>query len=354
MASSALLKTPIIRLGGKTRLFPTLLTILEQMAPHLCYCEPFAGGAALLFAKRPSEVEIISDVDQAIYDFYYVMRDPELSSRLQRSLRYTPWSRAELQYCDANWRTTEDVVERVRQWFAVSRMSFTHELQRPSWWAAKGENQAARFAGAVDALELAAQRLRRVQVDNRSFEHILPLYDSPQTLFYLDPPYMLEARIDGSYEHELTEEQHAKLLDLVLRCKGQIILSGYHTALYDEKLAGLPLIEKTRECTIHNSRTHKKSYRTECIWIKAHPYGLFSALGADGFTHFVEQLAPGGAEADERQQNDEALAEMEEHEEETETSIDVDGEQVALRNFEVLWEDVSQRFRDRRTEKEHS
>src|SRR6266567_4718119 len=294
MASAPRMKSPVIRLGGKTRLLPVLLSVMERMAPHVCYCEPFCGGAVLLFAKRPSETEIISDVDRAVYDFFSVMRDPVQAAELKRRLVYTPWSRDELLACDANWRLTADRVERVRQWFAISRMSFTHEIESPSWWAAKAENQAMRFASSVDLLDLVAQRLRRVQVDNRSFEHCLKLYDSANTLFYVDPPYVQSARVDGKYEHELSDAQHAQLLDLVLACKGQVILSGYHTPLYDERLAHLPLVEKTRECTIHNSREHKKSYRTECVWIKAHPFGLFSALDAadeEGIAEFAAALS---------------------------------------------------------------
>src|SRR5262249_45464841 len=90
MANAARLKSPVIRLGGKTRLLPTLLSVLEQTAPHTCYCEPFCGGAVLLFAKRPSEVEIINDIDHAVYSFFSVMRDPKLATSLKRKLILTP------------------------------------------------------------------------------------------------------------------------------------------------------------------------------------------------------------------------------------------------------------------------
>ena len=290
MSSAPQLKSPVIRLGGKTQLLPVLLSVMDQMPPHVCYCQPFCGGAVVLFAKRPSQVEIISDLDHAVYDFFSVMRDETQARELQRRLACTPWSREELLSCNANWRSCDDRIDRVRQWFAISRMSFTHEIEGAAWWGAKTANQAQRFANSVDQLDLVAQRLRRVQIDNRSFEHTIKLYDSTNTLFYIDPPYMQFARISGSYEHELTDAQHEQLLDLVLSCKGQVILSGYHTPLYDERLAHLPRIEKTRECTIHNSRQHKKSYRTECVWIKAHPYGLFSALEAEDGTDFARRL----------------------------------------------------------------
>ena len=329
------MNTPVIRFGGKTRLVPVLLTVLERLAPHVCYCEPFAGGAALLFAKRPSTAEIIGDVDRAVYDFFRVLRDERLHRELQRELTYTPWSREEMLHCARTWRSTGDLLERVRCWFTVMRQSFTHELEGADWWASKAENQALRFANAVDALEQASQRLRRVQIENRSFEHLLRAYDDERTLFYLDPAYMLEARVDGGYEDEMAAEQHELLLEMVLAAKGQVVLSGYHTPLYDSRLAHLPCIERTRECAIHNSHVHKKSYRTECIWIKAHPYGLFSEFGAELFPGFAAEIAAateegwGGVRASEPGEEAETIA--------------VEYENVHLRNFSVTWEDVSRR-----------
>jgi len=326
------MNTPVIRFGGKTRLVPVLLSVLERMAPHTCYVEPFAGGAALLFAKEPSKSEIIGDMDRAIYDFFSVLRDEEQAYKLQRMLKYTLWSREEMTHCKP-WRGEADQLERVRKWFTVMRQSFTHEVDNPAWWASKTDSQALRFSRAVDALDRASQRLRRVQVENRSFEHLFRVYDHPNTLFYCDPAYMMEARIDGGYEHEMTVAQHEHLLDLVLSCKGQVMLSGYHSTLYDERLAHLPCIEKTRECTIHNSKAKKKTYRTECIWFKAHPVGLFAEGGKDLVDAFATHVAA-------RTQHAEEPREVSG----TDAVITIRTEQIHMGNFSIYWEDVSKRF----------
>lgn len=251
------------------------------MGPHTCYCEPFAGGAALLFAKPPSPVEILNDLDQGVVGFFRVLRDPLLFQRLHYALLYTPWSRADLEECERTWKRIDDPVERVRRWFVVVRQSFTHEVEGANWFCSKKENQALRFAHAVHDLALAAERLRHVQVECSSFDHVLRLYDDPETLFYCDPPYLPEVRVDGSYTHEMTAEQHEQLLEQLCACRAQIMLSGYPSALYDRMLRGLEWrrVEKTREMSIGNSSTHRRSYRTECVWIKAHRPSLFFSLG---------------------------------------------------------------------------
>jgi DNA adenine methylase len=68
-----------------------------------------------------------------------------------------------------------------------------------------------------------SKRLQFVTVENLSFEEMILKYDSPNTLFYLDPPY---------YEYEkyykgwwFNKSQHILLRDLLKQVKGRFILS---------------------------------------------------------------------------------------------------------------------------------
>ena len=51
---------PLPLIGGKRHLVKTLLRLIPS---HRVYVEPFAGGATLFFAKEPSEVEILNDIN---------------------------------------------------------------------------------------------------------------------------------------------------------------------------------------------------------------------------------------------------------------------------------------------------
>lgn len=54
-------------MGGKCRLSKK---IVEMLPEHVCYCEPFAGGAWVLFRKQESKVEVINDLNREIITFY--------------------------------------------------------------------------------------------------------------------------------------------------------------------------------------------------------------------------------------------------------------------------------------------
>ena len=57
------LRTPISYYGGKQKLARTVLSFMPQ---HKLYCEPFLGGAAIFFAKEPSQVEVINDTNKEL------------------------------------------------------------------------------------------------------------------------------------------------------------------------------------------------------------------------------------------------------------------------------------------------
>lgn len=67
------------------------------------------------------------------------------------------------------------------------------------------------------------------------------------TLVYLDPPYPLQSRKDKRklYRHELTDEQHIKLLSGILRLKCQVAISTYPNELYARMLQGWRVISFT-------------------------------------------------------------------------------------------------------------
>ncbi|MBA7543436.1 hypothetical protein ES705_35767 [subsurface metagenome] len=49
--------------GGKRYLAKTIVSYIPE---HKTYVEPFIGGGAVFFAKEPSEVEVINDLDKEI------------------------------------------------------------------------------------------------------------------------------------------------------------------------------------------------------------------------------------------------------------------------------------------------
>jgi len=76
------LKTPVSYYGGKQKLASMIVPLIPR---HNLYCEPFIGGAAVFFAKRPSEIEVINDTNKELMNFYRTVKNDFVS--LEREIR---------------------------------------------------------------------------------------------------------------------------------------------------------------------------------------------------------------------------------------------------------------------------
>ena len=65
------MKTPISYYGGKQTLLKHILPLIPK---HKLYTEAFCGGAAVLFAKRPADGEVINDISMDITNFYWMAK----------------------------------------------------------------------------------------------------------------------------------------------------------------------------------------------------------------------------------------------------------------------------------------
>jgi len=259
--------------GGKFSHLEWLLPLLP--ACHH-YCEPFAGSAAVLLNRDPSPVETYNDIDGDVVNFFRVLRDHH--EELIRLISLTPFSREE--YYTAIYGETEGIseVEKARRFYIKARQTRTGLAQTASlgrWANCKNTSRAgmsgvvSRWLGGVDALDEIAQRLIRVQIENRPAIEVIRLYDSPETLFYCDPPYLHATRGDSSaYGFEMDEAEHKKLAQTLNECKGKVAVSGYDHPLM-EKLFPKKRWFKTTGAyrTIHST----KGTRQEVLWTNYDP-----------------------------------------------------------------------------------
>ncbi len=267
--------------GGKTTLAPW---ILPYLPPHETYIEAFAGSAAVLLAKKPSPLEVINDLDEGLIGFYRVLRDPVLMPELVRRVSFWPYSRQEYLHARATWHTCPDPVEKAVRWFVVSQQSFSGSFGR-SWALATGtgpngvgSSKAITWSHWPDRLIAIHARLRQVQVEHYSWEKLVPIYDGPHTLWYLDPPYVPGTRgANATYAHELTDADHRQLVDTCLTMQGMILLSGYANDLYQpleeagwvRKERPSMLSSRARTRSHHGKGTNQgfHHFKVECLWM---------------------------------------------------------------------------------------
>jgi len=278
------MRSPIIWLGSKGSLCAKLRPYLA--APHRTYCEVFGGGASLLLDRTtPAPVEIYNDLDGRLTGLFRVLADPDLFAAFERKVQATPYAKLtrDAAQCLAKCPAVDEV-SRAAAFFVLCRQSFGGMVNKSSWGSSvaattAGQAQStAAWMNTIRRLPEIHRRLMKVQIENAHFRNVIPHYDRPETLFYLDPPYLPETRRAGGYDVEMTEADHAELLELIGGIDGLALVSGYPSRLYDDALAGWRRDEFRVTCrAMGNTRAignvgaggcaGETFKRTEVVWI---------------------------------------------------------------------------------------
>lgn len=260
---------PVMRYhGGKWRLASW---VISHFPPHRCYVEPFGGAASVLLKKPRSFAEIYNDLDDDIVNVFRILRDPEQAALLKKNCELTPFARTEFLVA---YEDSRDPLERARRILTRSWMGHGASGVRKHKTGFRVNPHRQRTTAAGDwmgwpkAIEAFTERLRGVVIEMRPAAQIIAQHDRPDTLFYIDPPYMFDTRsqkrkgndLYHGYNHELTDQAHGELLELVLSLKGMVVLSGYGSDLYDQRLAGWQRLSKA-------AQADRGSPRLEVLWI---------------------------------------------------------------------------------------
>ena len=117
------LKTAFPWFGGKST--GTIQNaILKALPNHKRYVEPFGGGASILIAKEPSEVEVYNDVNRGLVNFFRVISDVDSFGKFMARTILLPVSRELYEEYARTWPGIHDPVEQAIRWFIVARQSF--------------------------------------------------------------------------------------------------------------------------------------------------------------------------------------------------------------------------------------
>jgi DNA adenine methylase len=253
--------------GGKYSHLNWLLPLLPK-TPN--YCEPFGGSGAVLLNREPSSVETYNDIDGEVVNFFRVLRDHK--KKLIEAIGLTPFSREEFHIACQDFGPHLSELERARRFFVRARQVRTGLAQTASlgrWANCMNTSRngmsgvVSRWLGSMKGLADVAERLLRVQIENRPAIEILQVYDSPQTLFYCDPPYPHEVRGDSkAYGFEMSDAEHQELAEVLNRIKGLAAVSGYRCDLMDRLYKGW-----RREAAAAKKCHSVKKPRAEVLWM---------------------------------------------------------------------------------------
>jgi DNA adenine methylase len=254
--------------GGKQRVASRIVDVIRTI-PHTVYVEPFAGGAAVLFAKgkpRPDNHhdyrECVNDRDERIVTLYRVCQ--EQKDELLHLLQYTPYSQVEHRKAHAILQAPYAHPSLRVAWAVVvqARQSFSNVIGGGWTTGTKSENNAQTWATYLQWLPTILERFSGVYVSCEDAIRCIQRWDSSDTLFYCDPPY--PGANQGHYSGYTLGDWHA-LCAALDTCQGSYILSNYPQAT--EPASAQRRIEIQTVMSAENSKTRTTNQRTEVLWV---------------------------------------------------------------------------------------
>lgn len=255
--------------GSKWRAAPWVIAAMPECE---LYVEAFGGGASVLLRRKRAIIEVYNDLDREVVNFFQVLR--ERPHALIRAIALTPFAHAEQKM---SMEPTNDPVEAARRFYVRSHLTISGPTaQWNSGWrrqtkVSKRENgkgamsPAAKTFMRTENLWQVAERLRGVCIEEMDALDLIRRYDRPETLFYVDPPYVHSTRVrmtNHAYAYEMTDDQHRELAAVLHGCRGMIVLSGYNCELYEDLFGDWQRIDR-------DFRTNGNAGRlaTESIWL---------------------------------------------------------------------------------------
>ncbi|WCE94933.1 DNA adenine methylase [Acidithiobacillus ferriphilus] len=283
---------PITYMGNKlwlTKLIKEKKVIIPQ---HKLWIEPFCGSATMTLAQQPSPVEIINDFDGYLITFYTVLSQPAsrqilldqlshylmipktrelhlpLLGKLAKKTKTVNGSGEKRVTKGINIGSADDITL-ARAYYICAKISYGMRSLGYLDHFEYDENATKKVTPHImkkwlDTLNRAGRRLENVIIEQGDGLAVIEEYaDEKDVFFYIDPPYVMDTRRTGKgdYAGELTNEDHHRLVDLLLRIKGSAILSGYNSQAYIQ-------LEREGWQTLSVEIDTLASKREEMLWIK--------------------------------------------------------------------------------------
>lgn len=224
----------------------------------LAYCEPCCGGGSICLNKNVSKSEVISDIDKGLISIWKTVRDgcEEFIDRL-KAIKYC--EKSFLKAFERKDEEFEDYFEHGFNEYILRRMSRggTRKV-----FADSTQESGDTWEAGIEKLPCVAERLEKVVIVHKPLQQMVKIWDEPDSLLYLDPPYipLTHKNTSETKENEMSVEDHIALLNIVKDAKGMMIISGYSSPLYNKVLENWKCVKR------EIPQQKGKERRFECLW----------------------------------------------------------------------------------------
>ncbi len=223
------MKPPLTYFGGKQKLARHILPLIPK---HTLYCEPFFGGGAIFFAKTPSEIEVINDINGDLINFYRVVKNH--FKDLQKEVKATLHAREHHQSAKIVLGYPQLFNDVKCAWAIWVLANESHASRLDSSWGfdRKRNTSAKRLRYKREKFTNEyAKRIEETEIENADALKVIETRDTKQSFFYCDPPYFNAGK--GHYG-KYPENDFENLLQLLSSIKGKFLLSSYPSDLLNK------------------------------------------------------------------------------------------------------------------------
>lgn len=249
-----MLKPPIPRLGGKSRLRKE---IIKKIPEHTCYIEPFFGVGWVYFGKEKSRVEVVNDIDGELINLFTMIKFH--AEEIKRLMVYEISSRDLFYiYKGADAKTLTEIQRAVRYLYIVSQS-----------FASKGNSfgygtttRPSPQIFDVQHLTKLKERLRNTYIENLDYRKIIKKYDRKHSFFFCDPPYLetdIKFSIDSKIKFGIKE--HEELCNILKELKGKFLLTINDHEYIRQIYKGFKMAENKVNYSVSKQSKGRKKYK---------------------------------------------------------------------------------------------
>lgn len=228
-------------IGGKRKLAAHILPLLPS---HQCYVEPFAGAAAIYFLKRPSEVEVLNDINGDLVNLYRVVKYH--LEELYKQFKWVLTSRQNWDWLQATPPETLTDVQRAARFLYLQKLAFGGRVDGQSFGTATTSRPRFNIFTSEQDLADAHFRLANTTIERLHWREVVRRYDRPHTCFCCDPPYW---QTEG-YGVGFGWEEYEELARMAKTIQGQMIISINDHPDIRRLFAELPVVEVDYQYTV--------------------------------------------------------------------------------------------------------
>jgi len=212
------IKSPLRWVGGKNKLVKKILPLFPE---HKGFVEVFGGSAVVLLNKEPVKWEVLNDFDSNLMNFWSVIQ--KAKDQFLNSFEYELVSRERFEEYKVKYKNKDfnDAIEQAKVFYYLVRSCFASDMKNPVFGASKDRNRL-RIDKIEDDIKEVYERLIPVTIENKSFEDVMRIYDSPDTFFYLDPPYRNTKQYATG---KFTDEQYALMAESCKKSQGKWLIT---------------------------------------------------------------------------------------------------------------------------------